>query len=104
MTRLTTQTTLPLRIGIHWRTSLSLTLTSHTRRYGSDLAPLASETFKEELYIRGYLKKPASRPTNIVARKPSAGLVFVSRKVFPKVLGRREGHKVAECLRAEQVI
>ncbi|KAG8221045.1 hypothetical protein J3R82DRAFT_2555 [Butyriboletus roseoflavus] len=69
----------------------------------SGLAPLASETFKEELYTRGYLKRPTSRPSNVVPRKSKTSLMFVSRKVFPKVLRRRQGRKVVECLRAGQV-
>ena len=76
-------------------------MTNDTSRDGPDLAPLASETLKEELYIRGYLKRPASR--SAIPRKPRNNFTFMSRKVFPKVLGRRQGRKVAECLRAEQV-
>ncbi|KAF8553569.1 hypothetical protein OG21DRAFT_1510015 [Imleria badia] len=75
---------------------------SDNSRHGPDLAPLASETFKEELYIRGYLKRPASRSANVVPRKSRTSLAFASRKVFPKVLGRRQGRKVAESLRADQ--
>ncbi|KAF8448905.1 hypothetical protein L210DRAFT_3627548 [Boletus edulis BED1] len=69
-------------------------------RHGPHLAPLASETFKEELYTRGYLKRPASRPATVAPRKPTTGLMLL---MFPKVLGRRQGRKVAETLRAEQV-
>ncbi|KAG6381720.1 hypothetical protein JVT61DRAFT_324 [Boletus reticuloceps] len=68
-------------------------------RHGPHLAPLASETFKEELYIRGYLKRPASRPATVAPRKPTTGLMLL---MLPKVLGRCQGRKVAETLRAEQ--
>lgn len=78
-----------------------LCLTRDLSRNGPDLAPLASEMFKEELYIRGYLKRPASRPANAIPRASRTTFTLMSR--FPKVLGRRQGRKVAETLRAEQV-
>ncbi|KAG9313110.1 hypothetical protein JVU11DRAFT_6560 [Chiua virens] len=77
---------------------------SESSRHSPGLAPLASELFKEELFIRGYRKRPASRPPNdvTVTRKSKTGLMFVTRKVFPKVPRRCQGREVAECLETAQ--
>ncbi|KIJ07061.1 hypothetical protein PAXINDRAFT_19730 [Paxillus involutus ATCC 200175] len=68
------------------------------RKYTRNLAPLASETFKEELYIRGYLR----RPSNAISHNPDANPVFPNGGVSPRVLGRRRGKMVAEQLRVLQ--
>ncbi|KAF9224045.1 hypothetical protein BS17DRAFT_880098 [Gyrodon lividus] len=72
---------------------------SEHSKYTPNLAPLASETFKEELYVRGYLKRPASQSSTTAPYKPSASPI---RGVSPQVLGRRRGQRAAEQLKALQ--
>ncbi|KAF9240604.1 hypothetical protein BU15DRAFT_61284 [Melanogaster broomeanus] len=51
-------------------------LTIDRSKYIPVLAPLASEVFKEELCVRGYLKRPPSQPSDAIPHNPSASPVF----------------------------
>ncbi|KAF8835509.1 hypothetical protein BDN67DRAFT_425591 [Paxillus ammoniavirescens] len=85
--------------------SMNANLLSTSERSSSEhikctpnLAPLASETFKEELYIRGYLR----RPSNAISHDSDANPMFPNGGVSPRVLGRRRGQIIAEQLRVLQ--
>ncbi|KAH7890879.1 hypothetical protein F5I97DRAFT_97692 [Phlebopus sp. FC_14] len=71
--------------------------TNEERTCVPNLAPLASQMFKEELYRRRYLKRPTPRMTTAPYR-PNAGTVLTSIQV----LGRQEGRVAVECLKAMQ--
>ncbi|KAG2137615.1 uncharacterized protein EDB93DRAFT_1253621 [Suillus bovinus] len=118
-------------ITIHSLSSLATTdadaddtfVTADELIHVSDLAPLASEVVKEELYIRGYLKRPNQgnpflcKPQYFVVPRllqvlhdrwpKQVAVIPVSSKnpqhPSPRAIGRRGGLTVAEALKSANI-